>query len=109
MRARQARGSRRGHMMRREQVARAVADDISRFSLASTLSESAHDSTRAQHTPPRGDNSGIRATQHLSTQHMTAHQTRHLSTCKISTMASSKCHGNVTLPGLSPYVTVIRD
>jgi hypothetical protein len=39
-------------MTRREQVARAVADDISRFSLASTLLESAHDSTRAQHTPP---------------------------------------------------------
>ena len=52
MRARQARGSRRGHMTRQEQVARAVADDISRFSLASTLSESAHDSMRAQHTPP---------------------------------------------------------
>jgi hypothetical protein len=54
MRARQARGSRRGHMMRREQVAWAIADDISRFSLASTLSESAHNSMRAQHTPPTG-------------------------------------------------------
>jgi hypothetical protein len=52
MRARQARGSRRGHMTRQEQVAQAIADDISRFSLASTLSESAHDSMRAQHTPP---------------------------------------------------------
>jgi hypothetical protein len=41
-------------MTRREQVAWAVADDISRFSLASTLLESAHDSTRAQHTPPPG-------------------------------------------------------